>query len=49
MVTTKPVDTREPKITPEEILFLQDENFNRNIMITLTVFKLKCLKLLNLY
>jgi 3-hydroxybutyrate dehydrogenase len=28
MVTTKPVDTREPKITREEILFLQDENFN---------------------
>ena len=30
MVTTKPVDTREPKITREEILFLKDENFNRN-------------------
>jgi 3-hydroxybutyrate dehydrogenase len=28
MVTTKPVDTHEPKITREEILFLQDENFN---------------------
>ena len=28
MVTAKPVDTREPKITHEEILFLQDENFN---------------------
>jgi 3-hydroxybutyrate dehydrogenase len=28
MVTTKPVDTREPKITREEILFLQDENFS---------------------
>ena len=28
MVTIKPVDTREPKITREEILFLQDENFN---------------------
>ena len=28
MVTTKPVDTQEPKITREEILFLQDENFN---------------------
>jgi 3-hydroxybutyrate dehydrogenase len=28
MVTTKPVDTREPKITREEILLLQDENFN---------------------
>ncbi len=28
MVTTKPVDTREPKIMREEILFLQDENFN---------------------
>jgi 3-hydroxybutyrate dehydrogenase len=28
MVTTKPVDTQEPKITRQEILFLQDENFN---------------------
>lgn len=28
MVTTKPVDTRGPAITPEEILFLQDENFS---------------------
>ena len=28
MVTTKPVDTHEPKIRREEILFLQDENFN---------------------
>jgi len=28
MFTTKPVDTQEPKITREEILFLQDENFN---------------------
>ena len=28
MVTAKPVDTREPKITREEILFLQDENFD---------------------
>jgi len=28
METTKPVDTQEPKITREEILFLQDENFN---------------------
>jgi 3-hydroxybutyrate dehydrogenase len=28
MVTTKPVDTQEPKIRREEILFLQDENFN---------------------
>lgn len=28
MVTTEPVDTQEPKITREEILFLQDENFN---------------------
>jgi len=28
MVTTKPVDTREPKITREEILVLKDENFN---------------------
>jgi 3-hydroxybutyrate dehydrogenase len=28
MVTAKPVDTREPRITREEILFLKDENFN---------------------
>jgi 3-hydroxybutyrate dehydrogenase len=28
MLTTKPVDTQEPKITREEILFLQDDNFN---------------------
>ena len=28
MVTIKPVDTREPKIRREEILILQDENFN---------------------
>jgi 3-hydroxybutyrate dehydrogenase len=28
MVTTKPVDTQEPKITRQEILFLRDENFN---------------------
>ncbi len=28
MVTAKPVDTREPKITREEILFLQDDNFD---------------------
>jgi 3-hydroxybutyrate dehydrogenase len=28
MVTTKPVDTHEPKIRREEILLLQDENFN---------------------
>lgn len=28
MVTTKPVDTTEPKITREEILILEDENFN---------------------
>lgn len=28
--TTKPSDTSEPKITAEQILVLQDENFNRN-------------------
>ena len=28
MVTTKPVDTQEPKIIREEILYLEDENFN---------------------
>jgi 3-hydroxybutyrate dehydrogenase len=28
--TTKPSDTNEPKITVEQILALQDENFNRN-------------------
>jgi hypothetical protein len=28
MVTTKPVDTTEPKITREEILIVKDENFN---------------------
>jgi 3-hydroxybutyrate dehydrogenase len=34
MVTTKPVDTREPKITREEILFLQDENFkSKNVCV----------------
>ena len=30
MVTTKPVDAQEPKITREEILFLKDENFNND-------------------
>jgi 3-hydroxybutyrate dehydrogenase len=28
--TTKPSDTKEPKITREQILVLQDDNFNRN-------------------
>ena len=28
--TTKPSDTKEPKITEEQILVLQDDNFNRN-------------------
>jgi 3-hydroxybutyrate dehydrogenase len=28
--TTRPSDTSEPKITAEQILVLQDENFNRN-------------------
>ena len=28
MVTATPVDTQEPRITREDILFLQDENFN---------------------
>jgi len=36
MVTTKPVDTREPKITREEILFLQDENFNPDNVCVIT-------------
>ena len=35
MVTTKPVDTQEPKITREEILFLQDENFLKKIFLWL--------------
>ncbi|MGD2187903.1 MAG: SDR family NAD(P)-dependent oxidoreductase, partial [Desulfobacterales bacterium] len=30
MVTRAPSDTREPEIQGEEILFLQDENFNHN-------------------
>ena len=36
MVTTKPVDTQEPKITREEILFLQDENFNNKNVCVVT-------------
>ncbi|MGD2185957.1 MAG: SDR family oxidoreductase [Desulfobacterales bacterium] len=36
MVTTKPVDTREPKITREEILLLQDDNFNPNNVCVVT-------------
>ena len=36
MVTTKPVDTKEPKITREEILILQDENFNSNNVCVIT-------------
>lgn len=30
MATREPADTREPEIRREEILFLQDENFNHN-------------------
>jgi 3-hydroxybutyrate dehydrogenase len=29
-VTTKPSDTQEPRITGEQVLVLQDDNFNRN-------------------
>ena len=36
MVTTKPVDTREPEITPEEILFLQDANFSPDNVCVIT-------------
>ncbi len=36
MVTTKPVDTQEPKITREEILFLQDENYNNKNVCVIT-------------
>jgi 3-hydroxybutyrate dehydrogenase len=30
VLTTKPSDTQEPKITSEQVLVLQDDNFNRN-------------------
>ena len=36
MVTTKPVDTKEPEITREEILLLNDENFNSNNVCVVT-------------
>ena len=36
MVTTKPVDTHEPKITREEILFLEDDNFARGNVCVIT-------------
>jgi 3-hydroxybutyrate dehydrogenase len=36
MVTTKPVDTRETKITREEILILEDENFNSHNVCVVT-------------
>ena len=36
MVTTKPVDTKEPAITREEILFLKDENFNNKNVCVVT-------------
>jgi 3-hydroxybutyrate dehydrogenase len=36
METTKPVDTQEPEIQQKEILFLQDENFNRNNVCVVT-------------
>jgi 3-hydroxybutyrate dehydrogenase len=36
MVTTKPVDTREPEIKPEEILFLQDANFSPDNVCVIT-------------
>jgi 3-hydroxybutyrate dehydrogenase len=36
MVSTKPVDTHEPKIRREEILFLQDENFNNQNVCVVT-------------
>ncbi len=34
--TRKPADTREPKIAPEEILVLQDDNFNSNNVCVVT-------------
>jgi 3-hydroxybutyrate dehydrogenase len=36
MVTTKPVDTKEPEIKREEILFLEDDNFNSNNVCVVT-------------
>ncbi|MBW2411346.1 MAG: SDR family oxidoreductase [Deltaproteobacteria bacterium] len=36
MATTKPVDTEEPEITREEILFLEDQNFNSNNVCVVT-------------
>ena len=34
--TSKPADTKEPEITPEEILILQDKNFNSNNVCVVT-------------
>jgi len=34
--TSKPADTKEPEITPEEILILQDNNFNSNNVCVVT-------------
>ncbi len=34
--TSKPADTKEPEITPEEILVLQDKNFNSNNVCVVT-------------
>ena len=36
MATTKPVDTKEPEIRREEILFLEDENFNSSNVCVVT-------------
>jgi 3-hydroxybutyrate dehydrogenase len=36
MLTTKPIDTKEPDISREEILFLEDENFNTNNVCVVT-------------
>ena len=36
MVTNKPVDTKEPEIKREEILFLEDDNFNSNNVCVVT-------------
>ena len=34
--TSKPADTKEPEITPDEILILQDNNFNSNNVCVVT-------------
>ncbi|MEJ2662338.1 MAG: SDR family oxidoreductase [Desulfobacteraceae bacterium] len=36
VATTKPTDTQEPKITGEQILVLQDDNFNNNHVCVVT-------------